>query len=87
MKYILNTVIAFGLFCGSVSFPVLAQNKEPIFSVDTENYFSKHDIVYKTPSYEGFEGFPIGNGDLGGLIWATPNSLCILYSRNADSEP
>lgn len=33
------------------------------FEVDYPEYFSKHDIVYLTPPYEGYEGFPIGNGN------------------------
>jgi hypothetical protein len=33
----------------------------PIFKV-APNYLTKHDIVYQTPAYEGFEGFPLGNG-------------------------
>ena len=39
-----------------------AQQKNSIFKVD-DSYLLKHDIVYKTPAYEGFEGFPLGNGD------------------------
>ncbi len=48
---------------------VLAQkNKEIIgFNVDYKNYLSKHDIVFLSPNYEGFEGLNIGNGDLGVL--------------------
>jgi len=39
------------------------QGENPIFKVDP-SYLSKHDIVYKTPAYEGFEGFPPGNDGL-----------------------
>ena len=46
----------------------LSQN--PIFEVDA-SYLTKHDVVYKTPAYEGFDGFPLGNGDLGGMVWNT----------------
>ena len=41
-----------------------AQQNNSTFNID-ESYLSKHDIVYKTPAYQGFEGFPFGNGDLG----------------------
>ncbi|WP_242135598.1 glycosyl hydrolase family 95 catalytic domain-containing protein [Aestuariivivens marinum] len=58
---------------------VLAQN--PIFEVDA-SYLTKHDIVYKTPAYEGFEGFPIGNGDLGGMVWNTKNGIEIQINKN-----
>jgi alpha-L-fucosidase 2 len=57
----------------------LAQN--PIFSVDS-NYLSRHDIVYNTPAYEGFEGLPLGNGDLGGLIWNNKNGFEIQVNKN-----
>jgi len=52
------------------------------FRVDRDHYFTKHDIVYKTPVYEGFEGFPMGNGDLGGMIWSTPTGLRIQINKS-----
>ena len=58
---------------------VIGQN--PIFRVDT-SYLSKHDIVYKTPSYEGFEGFPVGNGDLGGMVWNSKNGVEVQINKN-----
>lgn len=58
----------FNLLCGYA----MAQN--PLFRVDSA-YLSRHDIVYNTPAYEGFEGFPLGNGDLGGLVWNTNNGF------------
>ena len=44
--------------------------QHPLFKVDS-SYLERHDIIYNTPAYEGFEGFPLGNGDLGGLVWNT----------------
>jgi hypothetical protein len=58
-----------------------AQQKNPLFEVD-ENYLSKHDIVYKTPAYEGYEGLPVGNGDLGGMIWNHKNGIEIQINKN-----
>lgn len=52
-----------------------------IFKVDS-SYLSRHDIVYKTPAYEGFEGFPIGNGDLGGMVWNNVNGVEIQINKN-----
>lgn len=49
-----------------------AQNH--IFQVDS-NYLRKHDIVYLDPDYEGYNGFPLGNGDIGGMIWTTEKGL------------
>ncbi|MBR8535851.1 glycoside hydrolase N-terminal domain-containing protein [Carboxylicivirga sediminis] len=39
-------------------------------------------MVYKTPAYEGFEGFPLGNGDLGGMVWSNVNGLEIQINKN-----
>lgn len=52
-----------------------------IFSVN-DDYVDRHDIVYKTPAYEGYEGFPLGNGDLGGMIWNNKNGLEIQVNKN-----
>jgi len=60
---------------------VSAQQKNPFFEVD-EDYLTKHDIVYKTPAYEGHEGFPLGNGDLGGMIWNHKNGIEIQINKN-----
>jgi len=45
------------------------------------SYVSQHDIVYLSPSYEGYEGFPVGNGDLGGMIWCTPTGFKIQVNK------
>jgi alpha-L-fucosidase 2 len=57
------------------------RGQNPVFTV-SETYLSKHDIVYQTPSYEGFEGFPLGNGDLGGMIWNTKNGIEVQINKN-----
>ena len=67
------------IFLFPLSISVFGQSQ--LFEVDS-SYLSKHDIVYKSPSYNGFEGFPIGNGDLGGLIWATPNSIKLQINKS-----
>ncbi|MBS2212663.1 hypothetical protein KEM09_14690 [Carboxylicivirga mesophila] len=58
------------------------QETDLIFKVDSKTYLDKHDIVYKTPAYEGFEGLPIGNGDLGGMVWSSKNGLEIQINKN-----
>ena len=58
-----------------------AQLKNPCFEVD-QDYLTKHDIVYKTPAYEGFEGLPLGNGDLGGMVWNHKNGVEIQVNKN-----
>ncbi len=58
----------------------LGFGQNPLFVVDS-TYLSKHDIVYKTPAYEGFEGFPLGNGDLGGMVWNTNNGVEVQLNK------
>jgi alpha-L-fucosidase 2 len=58
-----------------------ANAQNPVFKVEP-NYLLRHDIVYKTPAYEGFEGFPIGNGDMGGMIWNTNSGIEVQINKN-----
>lgn len=58
-----------------------AQAQNPLFAVKP-NYLSKHDVVYQTPAYEGFEGFPLGNGDLGGMVWNTHTGIEVQINKN-----
>lgn len=53
----------------------------PGFAVDYPAYFSGHDIVYLSPPVEGWEGFPLGNGDLGGMIWCTPSGFKLQLNK------
>jgi hypothetical protein len=59
----------------------LAMGQNSLFKVEP-NYLSRHDIVYQTPAYEGFEGFPLCNGDMGGMIWNTNNGIEIQINKN-----
>ena len=34
-------------------------------------YLKRHQIVYLSPPMEGWEGIPLGNGTLGGMLWAS----------------
>jgi len=43
--------------------------------VDWDAYLSKHDVVFLSPTADGFEGFPIGNGDLGAMVWTPPDRI------------
>jgi hypothetical protein len=69
LLFLLITIAEFGI------------GQNPIFLVDS-TYLSKHDIVYKTPAYEGFEGFPVGNGDMGGMIWNSFNGLEVQLNKS-----
>lgn len=65
----------------SMLLPGFVNAQNPFFKVEP-NYLSRHDIVYQTPAYEGFEGFPLGNGDLGGMIWNTNNGIEVQINKN-----
>jgi hypothetical protein len=57
-----------------ISFSVLLPAQNSLFNVQ-QDYLSRHDIVYLDPDYNGFNGFPLGNGDLGGMLWLTKEGL------------
>jgi alpha-L-fucosidase 2 len=59
---------------------ITAQQNTP-FIVDHSSYLSKHDIVYLEPEMEGYNGFPVGNGDLGGIVWCHNNGLNIQLNK------
>lgn len=51
------------------------------FKVD-ENYLSKHDIVYLSPTQLESEGFPMGNGNIGGMIWNHDSGIELQINKN-----
>ena len=67
------------LFFLLTSFTASAVNNA-VFKVDS-NYLRKHDIVYLDPDYEGYNGFPLGNGDVGGMLWTTENGIEIQVNK------
>lgn len=79
MKHTIFTICLGLLFSLGSTDAVKGQN--PFFKVES-NYLSKHDIIYQSPAYEGFEGFPLGNGDLGGMIWNTHNGIEVQINKN-----
>lgn len=52
----------------------LFENAVCSFEVD-DDYLSKHDIVYFSPTQLEAEGFPMGNGDIGGMVWNHDNGI------------
>lgn len=42
---------------------------------DTLQYLRKHDVVYHSPAYKASEGFPLGNGCFGGMLYHTDRSI------------
>ena len=50
-------------------------------AVDRDSVLSQHDVVYLTPAEHGYEGFPIGNGDLGAMAWTPPDRLHLQINK------
>lgn len=65
---------------GYVDYSKLNLQSSP-FVVDS-NYLSKHDIVYLSPTQLEAEGFPMGNGNMGGMIWNTDNGIELQINKN-----
>ncbi|MCG8305739.1 MAG: hypothetical protein MI975_00010 [Cytophagales bacterium] len=63
-----------GTFSNSLGQNTIAFDGKDL-SVDRQAFLSQHDIVYLSPTAEGYEGFPIGNGDLGAMAWTPPDKL------------
>lgn len=84
MKKILLYILPFvclGLFAQTSSdYKYLNLSSSP-FKVD-ENYLSKHDIVYLSPTQLEAEGFPMGNGNIGGMVWTNDNGIELQLNKN-----
>ena len=50
-------------------------------SIDYAAFLSQHDIVYQAPATDGIDGLPVGNGDLGAMIWTPPGSLHLAINK------
>lgn len=83
-KYIL---VILGLF--SQFFVIAQENKEYEYLelksspfVVEDDYLSRHDIVYFSPTQLEAEGFPMGNGNIGGMIWNHDNGVELQINKN-----
>lgn len=47
-----------------------------------ENYLLKHDIVYFSPTQLEAEGFPLGNGNMGGMVWNNDDGIELQINKN-----
>lgn len=63
------------LFC-----PLFLTAQSKLFE-KSEAYLSRHDIVYLDPDYNGFNGFPLGNGDMGGMLWLSKTGIDIQINK------
>lgn len=84
MKHlILYSLLFVSLFLNaqeSVRYEYLNMPSSP-FKVD-KSYLSKHDIVYLSPTQLEAEGFPMGNGNMGGMIWNNDNGIELQINKN-----
>ncbi|MBI4323793.1 MAG: hypothetical protein HY674_00855 [Chloroflexi bacterium] len=76
-----QTAVAAALLGQSLASAAWAAEQAP-FHVDYPAYLSSHDIVYLSPPTEGYEGFPLGNGDLGAMVWCAKSGLQIQINKN-----
>jgi hypothetical protein len=60
---------------GSFTFP------GNLIDVDYPAFLSQHDVVYLAPVPDGIDGLPIGNGDLGAMIWTPPDHLRLAINK------
>ena len=82
-----NCILLFLLFIAfstraqeNINYEYLKLSSSP-FTVN-ENYLSKHDIVYFSPTQLEAEGFPMGNGNIGGMIWNNDNGIEMQINKN-----
>jgi hypothetical protein len=50
-------------------------------NVEMPSYLSQHDVVYCSPALDGGQGMPIGNGDLGAMLWC-PDGLRLQVQKS-----
>jgi hypothetical protein len=62
-------------------FLFFAEMKSSPFEV-APSYLTKHDIVYRSPTVLEAEGFPMGNGNMGGMIWNHDNGIEMQINKN-----
>jgi hypothetical protein len=52
------------------------------WNIDWPERLSQHDVVYLSPPEDPALGLPIGNGDVGALLWTTDRALIIAINKN-----
>ena len=67
---------------GALAVPTATPAESVPFAVDFPAYLSRHDIVYLSPPIGGFEGFPLGNGDLAAMMWSRESALHFQVNKN-----
>lgn len=52
-----------------------------LLEVDCLALVSQADLIYRSPTEMPVEGYPIGNGRMGTLIWTSPSSIDLQINR------
>jgi len=55
--------------------------REGKWQIDWPVRLSQHDVVYLSPPEDPSLGLPIGNGDLGALLWTTDSKLVLAINK------
>lgn len=49
--------------------------------IDKKKFFSKHDIIHQMPPVVWDDGLPLGNGDMGIMLWGDGNPLYLTMDK------
>lgn len=52
------------------------------WNIDWPERVTRHNLVYETPPSDPMEGFAIGNGELGALIWFENSKIIIVLNKS-----
>lgn len=52
-----------------------------LVKIDYKKYLSNHDVVYKSLTDNDYDGLPLGNGIMGGIVQIRPNGIKLLVNR------
>jgi len=55
--------------------------REGKWQIDWPGRLAQHDVVYLSPPEDPSLGLPIGNGDLGALLWTTDSKLVLAINK------
>src|SRR5690606_23496456 len=53
----------------------------PLIQVDYERLVTRADLNYSQPVVKSEAGQPIGNGEMGSLVWTTPSQIKLQVNR------
>ncbi len=77
---VLVLLLSVGAVCGELK--QAAKPQRSLLAVDDRAFVSHSDIVYLSPAEAPVEGLPIGNGNMGTLVWTTPSAVKFQINRS-----